>query len=72
MQGIDLFAGAGGMSIGAINCGIDIRYAVEMDAKAAKTFAKNHPETIILEQDIRSVKASNLKLRKNIRSPPVE
>ena len=34
MQGIDLFAGAGGMSIGAINCGIDIRYAVEMDAKA--------------------------------------
>lgn len=68
MQGIDLFAGAGGMSIGAINCGIDIRYAVEMDAKAAKTFAKNHPETTLLEQDIRAVKSSNLKLKKNVQS----
>ncbi len=68
MQGIDLFAGAGGMSIGAINCGVDIRYAVELDAKAAKTFTSNHPQTTLLEKDIRDVKKSDLKINRKIQS----
>ena len=35
MQGIDLFSGVGGMSIGAIASGIDVRHAVELDKWAA-------------------------------------
>jgi len=56
------------MSIGAISCGIDVKYAVELDPNAAKTFSKNHPETGLLEMDIRSVKRSDLILERNVQS----
>lgn len=42
MRAIDLFSGAGGMSIGAAMSGVDVRYAVELDKHAASTFALNH------------------------------
>lgn len=58
MQAIDLFSGAGGMSIGAAMSGINVRYAVELDKHAAATFALNHKHTTLLNQDIRTVKAS--------------
>ena len=59
MQGIDIFSGAGGMSIGAGACGIDVQYAVEFDARAAETFAINHPNTNLFEKDIRAVRGSD-------------
>lgn len=55
MQAIDLFSGAGGMSIGAAMTGIDVRYAVELEKNAAATFALNHTTTKLLNQDIRKV-----------------
>lgn len=61
MQGIDIFSGAGGMSIGAIECGIDVRYAIEFDRYAADTFALNHPNTTLFENDIKQVKSSHFK-----------
>lgn len=61
MQAIDLFSGAGGMSIGASMSGVDVRYAVELDKHAAATFALNHKHTTLLNQDIRTVKASHFK-----------
>lgn len=61
MQGIDLFSGAGGMSLGATSCGIDVKYAVELDANAANTFAINHPGTLLLNADIRAIKASSFR-----------
>lgn len=60
MHGIDLFAGAGGMSTGAVACGIDVRYAVELDRYAAATFAANHPATTLLNCDVRSVSHHHL------------
>ncbi len=57
MQAIDLFSGAGGMSIGASMSGVDVRYAVELDKHAAATFAFNHKNTKLLNQDIRQVTA---------------
>jgi len=42
MIGIDLFAGAGGMSLGAIAAGIDVRFAIEKDRHAAQTYNHNH------------------------------
>lgn len=55
MQGIDLFSGAGGMSIGAELSGIDVAYAVELDKAAAATFRLNHHTTCLFEKDIRRV-----------------
>jgi DNA (cytosine-5)-methyltransferase 1 len=53
--GIDIFSGAGGLSLGAENAGIKIGLAVEKDTSAAKTFAKNHPDVTILCEDISKI-----------------
>ena len=54
MLGIDLFAGAGGMSTGATMAGINVQIAVEQDLHAATTFATNHKRTSVFQGDIRS------------------
>ena len=53
--GIDLFSGAGGMSLGAENAGISIRYAVEKDVYAAQTYEINHPHTNVINSDISDI-----------------
>jgi DNA (cytosine-5)-methyltransferase 1 len=58
---IDLFAGCGGLSKGLVRAGYDVRAAVEVDATAAKTYRKNHPQTKLIERDIREVKADELR-----------
>jgi len=55
MIGIDLFSGAGGMSVGAISAGIDVRVAVEADPHAAITYRENHTSTCLLDQRIEAV-----------------
>ncbi|MDR1940340.1 MAG: DNA cytosine methyltransferase [Clostridiales bacterium] len=52
---IDLFAGCGGFSTGFIRAGFDISYAVEFDVVIAKTYAKNHPSTNLIVDDIKNV-----------------
>lgn len=49
---VDLFSGAGGLSIGAEMAGIKIKFAVEKDPHAAETFAFNHREAKVIEDDI--------------------
>ena len=51
-----MFAGAGGMSLGAVQTGIDVRLAIEADPHAAATYAHNHPSTKLIVDDIRNVK----------------
>ncbi len=58
---VDLFAGCGGLSRGLVDAGFDVRAAVEIDAAAAKTYRKNHPQTDLIERDICAVTASELK-----------
>jgi DNA (cytosine-5)-methyltransferase 1 len=53
--GVDLFAGAGGMSLGAQLAGVDVRLAIEIDRYACATYRANHPQTKLLVKDIRSV-----------------
>lgn len=53
--GIDLFSGAGGLSLGAEMAGFEIRYAVEKDKCAAMTYRYNHPNTLVLEDDIHNI-----------------
>jgi len=56
MIGIELFSGAGGMSLGASNAGIEIKLAIEIDKSAALTFELNHPNATVIADDVRNVK----------------
>lgn len=49
---IDLFCGAGGFSNGFENAGIDVRFGIDMDTDALKTFSHNHNSEAI-KKDIR-------------------
>jgi DNA (cytosine-5)-methyltransferase 1 len=55
MIGVELFAGAGGMSLGATWAGVNVQFAVEIKPAACITFAKNHPSTKVISGDIRNV-----------------
>jgi DNA (cytosine-5)-methyltransferase 1 len=50
---MDVFSGAGGMSLGAELAGLSVKYAVEKDTQAAQTYQVNHPKTIVFNVDIR-------------------
>jgi DNA (cytosine-5)-methyltransferase 1 len=52
MLGIDIFAGAGGMSLGAQWAGIEMFAAVEAEEHAARTYALNHPEIAVINSPI--------------------
>jgi DNA (cytosine-5)-methyltransferase 1 len=54
--GVDIFAGAGGMSLGAAMAGINVELAVEKDKYAAATYAFNHKFTRLIADDIANVK----------------
>lgn len=62
--GIDLFAGAGGMSLGAVQAGIKVEYAIEKDLYAAETYRRNHKETIVINDDICNIQELSLGKRK--------
>lgn len=53
--GIDIFSGAGGLSLGAEMAGFEVRYAVEKDKSAAMTYRRNHFGTLVLEDDIHNI-----------------
>ena len=65
MIGVDLFSGAGGMSLGAIQAGVDVRLAVEADPHAAATYAHNHPDMTIFADDIRKLKKIDVEANGN-------
>lgn len=65
MYAIDLFAGAGGMSAGAAEAGINVGYAVEIDKYAAETYQHNHPGTILLQEDVRSISVDSFSIASN-------
>lgn len=52
---VDIFSGAGGLSIGAEMAGIRIKLAVEKDEHAADSFAFNHPGVEVIQDDISTV-----------------
>lgn len=57
--GIDLFSGAGGLSLGASMAGVRIRYAVEQWDYAAQTYAFNHKGVKVICEDIQKISASD-------------
>lgn len=53
--GFDLFAGAGGLSLGATMAGIDVKYAIDSDPHAIETYKHNHKNTVVNCDDIRDL-----------------
>nr|WP_233280726.1 DNA cytosine methyltransferase [Devosia oryziradicis] len=62
----DLFAGAGGFSLAAVQAGCDIVFAVEFDKNAATTYRKNigaearSRNVVVYNEDITSLSATSL------------
>lgn len=57
INALDLFAGAGGLSLGMQQAGLNIVAAIEYDKKIAKTYEYNHPNTVMINKDIKEVPA---------------
>lgn len=57
-KAMDLFSGAGGLSLGALGAGFKILAAIERDKDASRTFKRNHPRAIVITDDIREVATS--------------
>ena len=59
--GVDIFSGAGGLSLGATMAGISVKYAIEIDSDAAKTYMRNHKEAEVLREDIQKINPADFK-----------
>ncbi|WP_084632974.1 DNA cytosine methyltransferase [Mesorhizobium sp. LSJC255A00] len=63
---VDLFAGAGGFSLAAVQAGAEVVFAVEFDHNAAATYTKNiakkgrSKDVVVYNDDITSLSASDL------------
>ena len=55
MKLLSLFCGAGGLDLGFKKAGFDVVVANEFDPSIWPTFRANHPETKLIEGDIRKV-----------------
>ncbi len=64
---IDLFCGAGGLSLGLQRAGIKIRTAVDIDVKCGETYRGRFPNVSFLQKSIQEVRGSEL--LKKIRNP---
>lgn len=57
---VDLFAGAGGFSLGIEQAGFDVVAAVELDPVHAAVYSYNFPQTSVVCADITTVSASGI------------
>lgn len=60
LTAVDLFAGAGGLSLGARSAGLSIPVAVELDSEIAATYRMNLPGVTVIERDIRELTGSEI------------
>ena len=60
LTAIDVFAGAGGLTVGLKRAGVRVVAAVELEPHSFATYKANHPEVKCLKQDIATVSGGAL------------
>jgi DNA (cytosine-5)-methyltransferase 1 len=60
MKVVELFSGAGGLSVGLERAGFEVVVANEIEPDFARTFSTNHPSARMVTEDIRKVPARKL------------
>lgn len=70
--GIDLFAGAGGMSLGFEQAGFDVVAAVEIDPVHCATHKYNFPHCTVIPRSVEGLKGSEIRLQAKIGTRPVD
>jgi DNA (cytosine-5)-methyltransferase 1 len=55
LTAIDLFSGAGGISLGLHAAGFDVLFANDLDAASARSYRRNLPETPFVQGDVREL-----------------
>ena len=59
---VSLFSGYGGLDMGFSQAGFDLLWANEHDKDIWKTYAKNHPNTVLDKRDIRKISSNEIYL----------
>ncbi len=62
LTAIDLFCGAGGITLGLKDAGYDVLLASDFDSAAARTHKANLPEVAFIERDIRQLEATQIRM----------
>lgn len=57
---IDLFCGAGGLTVGLKRAGFRVLVAVEVDPDLARTYQRNHPEVKVILRDIKDISGKEI------------
>lgn len=69
--GIDLFAGAGGMSLGFEQAGFDVRAAVEIDPVHCAVHEYNFPDTAVIPHSVEHLSGADIRHLAGIGDAPV-
>lgn len=70
--GVDLFCGAGGMSLGFEQAGIEVVAAVDSDPVHAETHAKNFPDCRTLCADLSQLAADELRIQTGLNEKQID
>lgn len=63
LSAVDLFSGCGGLSLGLRKAGYRVLAALENEPLASETYRTNHPDTLLVEEDISQISASEFMRR---------
>lgn len=61
LRAIDLFSGAGGLSTGFEQAGVEVIFATDFEQNSAQTYQTNHPDTAYLTKDIHKLTVDEVK-----------